>query len=162
VNGAHLTLRFGATRIRANVFWPQATADKLALVLTDEIAPHDPLLGDGLVVAVAGPHQCAELLGAMCWLAEHGCELGAACDRLVIAGGAGAAQVAVEMREERWPVLHRQVLVHPRFTRELPMPSAVSRVAPATVVHGGNPREDGVRYAALLRAAGVEVQELRR
>jgi hypothetical protein len=162
VNGAHLTLRFGTTRIRANVFWPQGTADTLALVLTDDVAPHDPLVGDGLVVAIAGRHQCAELLGAMSWLVEHGVELGAASDRLLIAGGAGAALLAVAMREQHWPVLHRQVLVRPTFTRELPMPSRVSRVAPATVVHGGHPREDGYRYAALLRAAGVDVQELRR
>jgi hypothetical protein len=163
VNGAHLTLRFGTTRLRANVYWPRTAAQELALVLTAEASQDDPLVGDRLVVTVPGRPRCAELLGAMCWLAEHAGDLGvAAPDRLIVVGGAGAAWLAVAARKDSWPVLRRQVLVHPRFTREVPMPSAVSQVAPATVVHHGNPREDGVRYAALLRGAGVEVQEQRR
>jgi hypothetical protein len=162
MNGAHLTLRFGTTRLRTDVYWPRTTTGRLTLALTDEVSPADPVVGGGLVVAVQGRYRCAELLGAMCWLAEHAGDLDATSDRLIVAGGAAAARLAVAARDVRWPELHRQVLVYPRFTADRPMPSAVSDVAPATIVHGGNSQDDGRRYAAMLRDAGVTVEELRR
>jgi acetyl esterase/lipase len=42
------------------------------------------------------------------------------------------------------------------------MPSLLSGVAPATVVHRQDGRDHGRRYAARLREAGVEVEEIRR
>jgi acetyl esterase/lipase len=80
---------------------------------------------------------------------------------LLIAGGARAASLAIRARDGGWPVLHRQVLVLPLFTDEQPMPSNVARVAPATVLSAGDASDDGVLYAARLRAAGVEVDQPR-
>jgi acetyl esterase/lipase len=162
VNGAHLTLRLGGKRLRADVYWPRATTAGSALVLADELAPNDPLVSEHVVVALSGRRRATDELGALGWLAEHGAELGAEADRLIVAGGAGAARLAVAVRDAGWPMLRGQVLVHPRFGAERPMPTAVADVAPATVVHGGDGRDDGARYAALLRDAGVSVEEVRR
>lgn len=159
---ASLTFRFGSGRLRASVNWPETEALALALVLTDELAPADPLVRDCVVVGLLGRRRCAEELGALEWLAEHGGDLGPGCDRLMLAGGARAARLAAGVRDNGWPVLHRQVLVHPRFGPENPIPPSVSGVAPATVVHSGDPGDDGFRYAALLRAAGVAVEEVQR
>jgi acetyl esterase/lipase len=57
-------------------------------------------------------------------------------------------------------MLRRQLLVHPRFTAELPMPTKVAGAPPATVIFGER-HDDGRRYAERLRAAGVEVEEVR-
>jgi acetyl esterase/lipase len=40
------------------------------------------------------------------------------------------------------------------------VPSGVAGAAPATIVTTGARQDDGRRYAAALRAAGVEVREL--
>ena len=56
VNTAHLTLRFGPTRLRADVYWARTGAPSVSLVLADELAPHDPLVRDSLVVALPGRH----------------------------------------------------------------------------------------------------------
>ena len=53
-----------------------------------------------------------------------------------------------------------QLLVHPRFTASHPMPRNVAGAPPATVVCDAG-IDGGRRYAARLRAAGVEVHEVR-
>jgi acetyl esterase/lipase len=57
-------------------------------------------------------------------------------------------------------VVGTQVLVRPAFSDLCPAPSAVAGAAPATIVTGGAPRDDGRGYAATLRDAGVEVRQL--
>jgi acetyl esterase len=119
---------------------------------------------------------------ATAWAADHAAELGADPRRLVVAGealGAGvAAAVALHARDLGWPVLTRQVLIRPDMSaarivgssadpgpRAMPLEERpLEGVAPATVVVAGDTRvrlDDGRRYAALLRHAGVEVEELR-
>jgi acetyl esterase/lipase len=160
MNAAELTLRFGATRLHASVHWPRADCGRLALVLTDELPWAQPLVCDSVVLALNGRHRPADELAALEWLAEHGGDLCAAPNRLIVAGGARAARLAVDARDSAWTELHRQVLVHPRFGPANPIPPTVAGVAPAIVVCGGDPDDDGTRYAALLREAGVEVDEV--
>jgi hypothetical protein len=155
---AELTLRFGATRLRASVHWPRADAGWLALVLTDELPASDPLVSDSLVVALPGRHPRDDELATLEWLAEHGRELGGTPRRLMVAGAARAAWLAIGARDSSWPRLDRQVLVRPRFGSEFPIPSGVAGVASATVVCGRDPDDDGPRYVALLRDAGVAVE----
>jgi acetyl esterase/lipase len=162
MTGATLTLRFGSARLRATVYWPRTGAAALALVLTDAAPCADTLAADCVIVALTGNYECAEELGALRWLAEHARDLGVGPERLIVAGGARAARLAVAARDARWPVLLRQVLVHPRFDGENPLPSNVDGVAPATIVHGDDARDDGRRYASLLRDAGVAVEEVNR
>jgi hypothetical protein len=95
------------------------------------------------------------------WAAEHAAELGADPGRLLVggqgAGGSAAAGVALVARAQGWPPVIRQVLISagPVATR------AVAGVAPATVVTvRHHPGGDAGRYAARLRRAGVEVDEL--
>lgn len=159
---AELTLRFGATRLPASLHWPETDKGWLALVLGDEMPNAHSLVCDSLVVALSGRHRRVDELAALQWLAEHGGELCAAPNRLIVAGGARAAWLAVCARDSAWPVLHRQLLVHPQFGPEDPIPLSVGGVAPAIVVRGEGPRDDGARYAALLRDAGVDVDEVLR
>jgi acetyl esterase/lipase len=76
------------------------------------------------------------------------------------AGAARAARLAVDARDDGWPVLHRQVLVRPAFTEPRPTSSHVAGTAPATIVTTGARGDEGSRYATTLRDAGVEVHEL--
>ena len=66
-------------------------------------------------------------IAALEWSADHARELGAHPGRLMIAGhavgGARAARLALAARDNRWPVLSRQLLVHPRCT-----PDSLERV----------------------------------
>jgi acetyl esterase len=95
------------------------------------------------------------------WAAEHAAELGADPGRLLVggqdAGGTAAAALALEARARGWPPVARQVLISAGPVA----PRAAAGVAPATVVtvrhHSGG---DEGRYAAWLRRAGVEVDEL--
>ena len=98
------------------------------------------------------------------WAAENTARLGADPGELLV-GGAGpggtlAAAVALHARAARWPAVSRQVLVCASPVER--MPPSLGDVAPATAVTvehdtGG----DEGRYAALLRRAGVAVDELR-
>ena len=161
VKSANLTLRLGAARLRATVDWPRTGGTGLALVLIDRPDLVKPLLIDRVVVALLGPRSFDAELGALEWLAEHGPELGPSTGGVVLVGGARAARLAAVVRDNGWPRLDRQVLVHPRFTPEDPTPSSLKGVAPATVVHSDDSRDDGRRYAAHLRGAGVQVIEVR-
>jgi hypothetical protein len=128
MHGAHLTLRFGGTRLRADVYWPRSrasarTADSggseasartgapsLVLVVGDDLLPDDPLIRDCVVVALPGPRPMAQQLFALRWLADHARELGAQPRGLLVAGGASAAHLAhagrdagIQVRELRRP-----------------------------------------------------------
>jgi alpha/beta hydrolase fold len=171
---AQFHLRFGRTALEAQICWPSRSlapaASPLVVLLADEARRHNAdLLGRRLsagadVVVLRVPDR-AQCLAALMWAADHAHELGGQRDRLIIAGrgisGARAARLAVIARDNGWPVLHRQVLVHPRFTRPCPRPQRVAGVAVATIVSGSRPQDEGGRYAARLRRAGVEVIELR-
>jgi len=99
MTGANLTLRFGSARVRAAVYWPRADAVALALVLTDDVPWTDTLAADNVIVALLGEYECAEELGALRWLAEHGRDLGVGSGRLIVAGGARAARLAAAARD---------------------------------------------------------------
>ena len=79
---------------------------------------------------------------------------------MLVAGGARAALLALATRDRGWPVLQRQLLVHPTFGLKHPMPANVAGAPPATVVFRSQ-HDMGRRYAARLRAADVDVQEVR-
>jgi hypothetical protein len=182
---ADLRLRFDDVRLRGRVYWPRAAAAQPAspLILLCEVteAPVGAGGADGLsrllcftatavVLAVTGPRPAGSAPGhtyeraALGWAAEHAAELGASPQRLLVAGqhagAARAAWLAIEARDSGWPQISRQVLVHPRFTAACPMPTPVAGVAPATVVRGCASDDDASRYAALLRASRIEVDEL--
>lgn len=160
MNVAELKLRFGAIRLQASVHWPRVDKGRLALALADELTPTHPLVCDSVVVALDGRHPQVDELAALQWLAEHGGGLCGAPNRLIVAGGARAAWLALGARDSAWPKLDRQVLVHPRFGADNPFPSGVAGAAPAIVVCSGDPRDDGARYATLLRDAGVDVDQV--
>jgi acetyl esterase/lipase len=134
---------------------PKNLGDPVCRELSD-VAAAVVLELSGRDVAGGAGHDLA-VLG---WAAEHAREFGADDAHVLVAGGARAARLALVARDAGWPVLRRQLLVHPAFTARQPMPSNVAGASPATVVC--SPRQDGgQRYAARLRAAGVEVREVR-
>jgi acetyl esterase/lipase len=184
---AGLTLRFGVARLHARVYWPQPTAEPAAcpliLLLTDAEAAGGIESGEGfgrllcsaaaaIVLAVPAPGVASPVEGpdhdrqiaVLGWVADHAAELGGHPHRLLVAGrrvaGARAARLAISAQHAGWPELARQMLVHPQFSAELPIPSPLAGVAPATVVTGDPPTDDGSRYAARLRASGTKVDEL--
>ncbi|HET6868123.1 MAG TPA: hypothetical protein VFH80_19575 [Solirubrobacteraceae bacterium] len=154
-----MTLRFGSLRVPTTVHWPRVTTAWLAFVLTDELSPADPRVESSVVIAVPGRHPGWLELATLRWAGEHAGELGADGDRLLVAGGARAAVLALAARDAGWPVLCRQLVVRPEFSRPQRMPDDVAGAPPAIVVCGED--DDGSRYAARLRAAGVEVHEVR-
>ena len=157
---ADMTLRFGPLRVPTSVRWPRADAGWLAFVVSDELSPADPWVENHVVVGLAGSQPAALELAALQWVADHAAELGAEADRVLVAGGARAAWLALAARDSGWPVLRRQLLVQPRFGPGRPMPIDLADAPRATVVHG-RPDDDGRRYAERLRAAGVHVEEVR-
>jgi hypothetical protein len=167
---AGLRLRFGAEVVQANLYVPSnAVGQAAVVVLLDDDDNIDPL-GQGLsagakLVVVRVPAR-AQLLAALYWVADHANERGGRSDRVMVAGraesGARAAWLAIEARDAGWPVLHAQVLVHPRFTRCCAAPHRVTGVAPATIVSGSAPRDEAAKYAVLLKRSGVVVRQLRR
>lgn len=174
---ADLKLRFGAVRLPVRVYLPGASgtsADPPAVVIwlgaknlgdpvcreLSDVAAAVVLELPGRDVAGGAGHDLA-VLG---WAAEHAREFGAHDRSLVVAGrqagAACAARLAIAARDSGWPVLQRQLLVRPAFPEDALVPRPVAGTAPATIVTGGGRRDDGPRYAAALRDAGVEVQEL--
>jgi hypothetical protein len=156
---ADMTLRFGSLRVPTTVHWPRVETVSLAVVLTDELSPTDSWVEDCVVVGLAAGMSAASELAALQWISEHLAQFGAAGDRMLLAGGARAARLALAGRDSGWPVLQRQLLVHPRFTLEHPMPMNVAGAPPATVVSRAE-HDAGRRYAERLRTAGVEVHEV--
>ena len=171
---APVHLRFGRTPLEAQIYWPRrqllADATSLMLLLADEARPGDAdLLGRELsasadVVVLRVPAR-VQSLAALIWAADHAHEFGGKADRVMVAGrgvsGARAARLAIAARDNGWPVLQRQLLVHPRFTIACPPPVRFVGVAAATIVSGSGPWDEASRYAARLKHAGVEVGELR-
>jgi acetyl esterase/lipase len=174
---ADLRLRFGPTRLPARVYLPppsEVPADGAPLVLWlsgrgggDVLCQELSAAASAVVIELAtredavGDGPAIEALG---WAAEHAPEFGASSELVAVAGrlagAARAARLAVEARDYGWPVVHRQVLVRPVFSVLRPAPSVVAGAAPATIVSGGAWHDEGRRYAATLREAGVDVWEL--
>lgn len=165
---AELTLRFGAERLPGRVYWPAAiSAPPLIFLL--ENARDGEVFSTSLCSAAAAvvvsmptrPGSDERLdVAALGWAAEHAAELGATRRLLlggVYLGGGHAARLALTARDAGWPPLDRQLLVHPRFDAACPIPSRLGGAVPATIVWTDEP---GKRYAAELRAAGIEVEEL--
>jgi acetyl esterase/lipase len=141
------------------VHWPSAATPWLTLVLSDELSPTDPGMERSVVIALHGRHPRWLELATLQWAGDHAGELGAEGERLLVAGGARAAMLALAARDAGWPLLRRQLLVRPDFTRPPGMPDDLAGAPPAIVVCGE--RDDGAQYAGRLRAAGVEVREVR-
>ena len=155
-----MTLRFGSVRVPTTVHWPRVETESLALVLSDELSPTDAWVETFVVIGLPGGHPGAVELAALQWVSDHVDEFGARRDRMLVAGGARAARLALAARDVGWPVVGGQLLVHPVWRAERPMPSDVAGAPSATVVCGPL-RDGGRRYAERLRAAGVEVREVR-
>ena len=172
---AELQLRGRARTLQGRVYWPgPSLARQPRLLVFWTVA------GDGtrcqelsataglvvLAVTCGRPYQ-ADLDDAVTtaeWAAENTARLGAGTGQLLVGGagpgGALAAAVALQARVGGWPTFSRQVLVCASPVER--MPPSLAGVAPATVVTvEHDPRGDQGRYAALLRRAGVAVDELR-
>src|SRR2546430_362529 len=120
------------------------------------------LLPGCLLVSLLEERASFEELSALQWLGDHVGELDAASEQLIVAGGARAAWLAGAARDSGWPPLQRQVVMYPRFSAERPAPTVATGLPAAMIVRGRACVDDGCRYAALLRGAGVPVQELAR
>ena len=171
---AGLQLRGTAGMLQGRVCWPSSSVAGPALLLVFLSAADDGTwcqeLGAsaGLVVlSVTCGHPGAGLddaVAAAGWAAENTARL-AADPRQLLVGGAGpggtlAAAVALHARAARWPAFSRQVLVCAGPVER--MPPSLAGVASATAVTvEHDPGGDEGRYAALLRRAGVAVDELR-
>ena len=168
---ADLTLRFGAERLRGRVHWPAvATPSPLIFVLgaaSDKDAFGASLSSEAgaVVLWFAAPHEWTMAEAALGWAAEHGPDLGSAPHGLVVAGvdlgGGYAVRLALAARDHGWPDLRRQLLVHPIFDAAWAVPANSAGLAPATVVTTTPPEATASRYLAALRAAGVDIDELR-
>jgi len=110
------------------------------------------------------PADLDDAVTAAEWAAENTARLGAGTGQLLVGGagpgGALAAAVALHAHVGGWPTFSRQVLVCASPVE--PMSPSLAGVAPATAVTiDHDPGGDEGRYAALLRRAGVAVDELR-
>jgi alpha/beta hydrolase fold len=172
---AELQLRGRAGTLQGRVYWPGPSSARPARLLVFWTAAGDGSwcqelsASAGLVVlAVTRRRPCpADLDDAVTvaeWAAENTARLGADPRELLV-GGAGpggtlAAAVTLHAHAAGWPAFSRQVLVCASPVKR--MPPSLAGVAPATAVTVENdPGGDGGRYAALLRHAGVAVDELR-
>jgi hypothetical protein len=187
---ADLTLRGWSAMLRARVVWPgracPAVAPPLLLCFPDAGDRSGGLAralcaGAGMVVLEVvlpteprepSPAAFHDAVAALEWAADHGDELDADPTRLVVAGeragGAVAGAMALHARDNWWPAVERQLLVHPRLDAwhaSVPYLSSlesapVGGVAPAVVIAGDDAADGGHRYAARLRRAGVAVDVL--
>ena len=172
---AELQLRGRAGTLQGRVYWPGPSAARPARLLVFwTVADNSTWCQDlgasaGLVVlaVTCGRPYPADLDDAVIaaeWAAENTARLGADTGQLLVGGagpgGALAAAVALNARVGGWPTFSRQVLVCASPVE--PMPPSLAGVAPATAVTiEDDPGGDEGRYAALLRRAGVAVDELR-
>ena len=92
------------------------------------------------------------------WTADHATELGADPDQLLLGGAhAGAwlaAYLALRARDDGWPVIRHQLLVHPRRFPAIAMSTSLTGAPPATII---GPPTASHSYAHQLRLAGVAV-----
>ena len=174
---ADLKLRVGPVRLPARVYLPAPralAAGRPTLVVWlagrkgGDVLCRDLSAAAAAVVLelpssgfpIGGGHE----LAALAWAAEHASEFGVGGGSLVVggqlAGAARAARLALDARDSGWPALRRQVLVRPTFAGPGLVPTGVAGIAPATIVTNGLRGDDGSRFAATLRGAGVAVQEL--
>ena len=118
-----MTLRFGSVRVPTTVHWPRVETESLALVLSEELSPTDAWVETFVVIGLVGGHPSAVELAALQWVSDHVGEFGARRERMLVAGGARAARLALAARDSGWPALGGQLLVHPVWGAERPMPS---------------------------------------
>jgi alpha/beta hydrolase fold len=156
---ADLSLRAARDFVRPRVLWPPEAEDgcPIAVLVWDGEAALDAanalcLSADAIVLAL----QTAALEVATIaveWVGDHARLLGGDPDRFAVAGGGLAARAALHARDEGWPPLARQLLIGPQDDTWPEDDVSLAGAAPATLV-------DAPAYAARLRAAGVEVEEL--
>jgi hypothetical protein len=156
---ADLSLRAARDFVRPRVIWPPDPDDASAIAVVVwerdsvfELA--EAVSVEGGVVALA--LQTTELdvaTIALEWAGDHAGLLGADPEQLLVAGGGLAAQAALHARDEGWPPLTRQLLFGPERSGWPPAGASLAGAAPGTIV-------DAPMYAARLREAGVEVEEL--
>jgi len=186
---ADLRLRSRAGSLQATVAWPTAAdrAPALLVFFPDPARDAGPLcralcrLADVVVLSAvprSGPDEPAstafdDAAAVLGWAADHAEELDADPGRLIVGGeGAGAAlaaAVTLHARDEWWPAIARQLLIHPElgaWRASVPYASSlrtapVAGAAPATVVSGSAVDDGGRRLAARLRKSDVDVEELR-
>jgi hypothetical protein len=156
---ADLSLRTADDFARPRVIWPPDPEDgsPIALFLGErpsvfEMAEALSVEG-GMVVLALQTTSLDVATMALEWAGDHAASLGADPGRLFVAGGGLAATAALHARDEGWPPLARQLLFGPERSGWPPVDASLAGVAPATLV-------DAPAYAARLRAAGVEVEEL--
>ena len=166
---ADLRLRGNTRPLPVRVYWPsQPTSDPAPLLVfcmagTGAEASCQRLSSAAGLVVLAVDGGSADGTIVLEWAADHAAELGSDPRRLLVAGedeGATvAATVALDVAEQGWPMLTRQVLINPGpISRPV-----VAGIAPATVVsvegEPRQPRQPG-QYATRLRLAGISVDEL--
>jgi acetyl esterase len=185
---AELRLRSRTGPLQARVAWPAPTDRPPALLVffPDPARDADSLCRAlcrlaGVVVLAATPRSgpaepassafddAAAVLG---WAADHAEELDADPGRLIVggerAGAALAAAVTLHARDQWWPAIARQLLIHPEldaWRASVPYASSlrtapVAGSAPATVVWGSPLGDGGRAFAGRLRESGVDVEEL--
>jgi acetyl esterase len=180
----HLRTRTGV--LQASVAWPAPAERPPALLIffpdpardRDRLARALSRLANVVVLTAAARSEPFDLsstafddaAAVLGWAADHAEELDADPDRLVVAGeGAGAslaAAVTLHARDQWWPAIARQLLIHPdldAWQASVPYASTLraatlTGTAPATIVSGS--ADGGPCLAARLREAGVEVEEL--
>lgn len=156
---ADLSLRAAHEFVRPRVRWPPEAEDGSAiavLVWDDESALEaaSALCLHAGVIVLALQTAALELATiAVEWAGDHARLLGGDSDRLAVAGGGLAARAALHARDEGWPPLARQLLIGPQDDTWPGDDASLAGAAPATVVNAPG-------YAARLRAAGVEVEQL--
>lgn len=162
-----LRLRCGT---RVHVQWP--TGGGAATILVVFADGRDPeVVQPDLLVLTAFCTHVDEAIEVAEWSADHAADFGATAGLLLLAGAGRAARlaagVALRARDRRWPAIAGQILVSPVLrpppADESPYAAPLrarsfAGVAPATVVTTA--RDDGGRYAARLRNAGVAVDEV--
>jgi acetyl esterase len=150
-----LTATLSLRSTPARLSWPRAAEGTAPLVLWT--GGERDGFGEGAVVLSLEAATLAGAVDALEWAADHAAELGADPAAVVVAGeGAGAglaACVALHAHLSGWPPVARQVLVRPDLGG---VPAPVRGLPPVTLA-GGDP-EGVARYAARLRAAGVDVE----
>jgi acetyl esterase/lipase len=180
---AELTLRFGADRLPGRVHWPSPIARSvdapLVLLIADEDLGAAAAFAASLCAAASAVvlsisalrgtrtfRRSADgvVVQALAWVTDHAADLGGDPQLMAVAGsgkgGASAARLATAARDEGWPRLRRQLLVNPLFGPADPMPTDVTGVAPASIATARGANHEGPRYAELLRAAGIDVEEI--
>lgn len=177
---ARLRLRGGDEPLSAQLVWPAAGAGVRPAVMVllfdagePDAAGDAELIGRSLArepgilslsAACRRGHELEDGVRSIEWTADHAAELGARGAGLVLAGlhggAAVAAALAIRARDDGWPEVVHQLLIHPRFSAAAPRTptTRLTGVAPATLIGG----DEGSRaYAIRLRRAGVSVKHLR-